>query len=100
MYYFIYTTIILSLQLLIHDNMQPSSKGSNGLILGYHVGLRRETGAQQEPFIFYSFKVIPFCVLENLDKFTEYSVVVQAFNSKGVSPRSNIVKVRTLEDGN
>ena len=38
--------------------------------------------------------------IENLDKFTKYSVHVQAYNIKGAGPRSQDVVVLTLEDGN
>ncbi len=38
--------------------------------------------------------------IHNLHKFTMYSVHVQAYNSKGAGPRSQDIKVLTLEDGN
>ena len=37
--------------------------------------------------------------LTNLDKFTQYSIHVQAFNEKGAGPPSDDVNVYTLEDG-
>lgn len=37
--------------------------------------------------------------LSGLEKFTKYSVIVQAFNSRGDGPSSDPVIVQTLEDG-
>jgi hypothetical protein len=37
--------------------------------------------------------------LSGLEKFTKYSVTVQAFNSRGDGPTSEAVVVQTLEDG-
>lgn len=38
-------------------------------------------------------------VLDNLKKFTQYGVVVQASNSAGTGPSSTEVVATTLEDG-
>lgn len=38
-------------------------------------------------------------VLDNLKKFTQYSVVVQAANRAGTGPSSQQVVTKTLEDG-
>lgn len=38
-------------------------------------------------------------VLDNLKKFTQYGVVVQASNSAGTGPSSTEVAATTLEDG-
>jgi hypothetical protein len=37
--------------------------------------------------------------LSGLEKFTKYSVIVQAFNNRGDGPGSDAVIVQTLEDG-
>lgn len=37
--------------------------------------------------------------LDNLKKFTQYSVVVQAANRAGTGPSSQQVVIKTLEDG-
>lgn len=37
--------------------------------------------------------------IHNLKKFTEYTVHVKAYNSKGISPPSEDTTVFTLEDG-
>lgn len=41
----------------------------------------------------------PEHTLHNLEKFTEYSVHIQAYNGKGRGPSSPDYKVFTLEDG-
>ena len=38
-------------------------------------------------------------VLDNLEKFTKYSIHVQAYNTQGAGPRSDDVTALTLEDG-
>lgn len=40
-----------------------------------------------------------FLSLNNLKKFTEYEVVVQASNSAGPGPASSEVRATTMEDG-
>ena len=42
---------------------------------------------------------ITFLVLASLDKYTPYQFAIQAFNSKGVSDRSEIEERNTDEDG-
>lgn len=37
--------------------------------------------------------------LSGLDKYTQYQVVVQAFNTRGEGPQSPVVIAQTLEDG-
>jgi hypothetical protein len=37
--------------------------------------------------------------LSGLEKFTKYSIIVQAFNNRGDGPSSDPVIVQTLEDG-
>ena len=39
-------------------------------------------------------------ILEKLNKYTTYSIIVQAFNSKGSGPASEPILIRTKEDGN
>lgn len=38
-------------------------------------------------------------IIKGLDKFTEYEIYVQAFNSKGRSPNSTLIVAVTREDG-
>ena len=37
--------------------------------------------------------------IRNLRKYVKYSIWIRAYNSKGVSPSSAVVKVTTLPDG-
>ena len=39
------------------------------------------------------------CFLNNLRKFTKYSILLQAYNSIGAGPRSDEIVVSTAEDG-
>ena len=41
----------------------------------------------------------PEVEIRDLDKFTMYSIHVQAYNVKGAGPRSADITVLTLEDG-
>jgi len=38
-------------------------------------------------------------VLANLNKFTQYHVIVQAYTSQGSGPPSKEISVQTMEDG-
>ncbi|TWW74031.1 Down syndrome cell adhesion molecule -like protein [Takifugu flavidus] len=80
----------------------PKKHLQNGAIRGYQVGYREfSTGGN------YQFSVISVettgdaaesLVLDNLKKFTQYGVVVQASNSAGTGPSSTEVLATTLED--
>lgn len=90
----------------------PKKDSWNGKLIGYHIGY------QEYPFNYfqsnatlltsnYSFKTVdiksPFdeeIILQRLNKFTYYSIIIQAFNSRGLGPFSAPVIVRTKEDGN
>lgn len=84
--------------------MQPPKKHlQNGAIRGYQVGYREYSSGGN-----YQFSVISLettgdnaesLVLDNLKKFTQYGVVVQASNSAGTGPSSTEVDATTLEDG-
>ena len=83
----------------------PKKHLQNGAIRGYQVGYREfSTGGN------YQFNVISMettgdndhsesVTLDNLKKFTQYGVVVQASNSAGTGPSSQEVISTTLEDG-
>lgn len=83
---------------------QPPKKHlQNGAIKGYQVGYREYSSGGN-----YQFSVISVettgdnaesLVLDNLKKFTQYGVVVQASNSAGTGPSSTEVAATTLEDG-
>lgn len=81
----------------------PKKHLQNGAIKGYQVGYREYSSGGN-----YQFSVISLettgdnaesLVLDNLKKFTQYGVVVQASNSAGTGPSSTEVAATTLEDG-
>lgn len=81
----------------------PKKHLQNGAIRGYQVGYREYSSGGN-----YQFSVISVettgdnaenLVLDNLKKFTQYGVVVQASNSAGTGPSSTEVASTTLEDG-
>ena len=81
----------------------PKKHLQNGAIKGYQVGYREYSSGGN-----YQFSVISVettgdnaesLVLDNLKKFTQYGVVVQASNSAGTGPSSTEVAATTLEDG-
>uniref|UniRef100_A0A3P9HI31 Cell adhesion molecule DSCAM n=1 Tax=Oryzias latipes TaxID=8090 RepID=A0A3P9HI31_ORYLA len=80
----------------------PKKHLQNGAIKGYQVGYREFSSGGN-----YQFSVISVettgdnaesLVLDNLKKFTQYGVVVQASNSAGTGPSSTEVAATTLED--
>ncbi|KAE8288050.1 Down syndrome cell adhesion molecule-like protein Precursor [Larimichthys crocea] len=80
----------------------PKKHLQNGAIRGYQVGYREYSSGGN-----YQFSVISVettgdnaesLVLDNLKKFTQYGVVVQASNSAGTGPSSTEVAATTLED--
>ncbi|XP_031166787.1 Down syndrome cell adhesion molecule homolog isoform X1 [Sander lucioperca] len=80
----------------------PKKHLQNGAIRGYQVGFREYSSGGN-----YQFSVISVettgdnaesLVLDNLKKFTQYGVVVQASNSAGTGPSSTEVAATTLED--
>ncbi|XP_049817554.1 Down syndrome cell adhesion molecule-like protein Dscam2 [Aethina tumida] len=83
----------------------PPRESWNGNLLGYHVGYKENTdegnGASQA-YIFKSVEVRPHfggeATLQGLSKYTNYSIKVQAYNSRGSGPASVPVSARTLED--
>ncbi|KAJ8394703.1 hypothetical protein AAFF_G00043030 [Aldrovandia affinis] len=79
----------------------PKKHLQNGMIRGYQIGYREySTGGS------YQFNVISMettgdsetMTLDNLKKFTQYGVVVQARNSAGTGPSCQEVIATTLED--
>ncbi|XP_034252481.1 Down syndrome cell adhesion molecule-like protein Dscam2 [Thrips palmi] len=73
----------------------------NGDILGYVIGFRH-LGSAEESFnytrVSMTGDVSGDFRLSGLDKFTQYQVVVQAFNTRGEGPQSPVVIAQTLED--
>ncbi|KAJ1531014.1 hypothetical protein ONE63_005846 [Megalurothrips usitatus] len=73
----------------------------NGDILGYVIGFRH-LGSAEESFnytrVSMTGDVSGDFRLSALDKYTQYQVVVQAFNTRGEGPQSPVVIAQTLED--
>ncbi|CAL1284864.1 unnamed protein product [Larinioides sclopetarius] len=72
----------------------------NGPIKGYYVGYK--VFDSKDSYLYKTLEVgqgtREEVLLTQLQKFTSYSVLVQAYNSMGAGPRSDEVIVRTLED--
>lgn len=71
------------------------------MLQGYYVGYKTMNGTS--PYMYHTIPVTETGSQEhtvtNLDKFTRYNVVVQAFNRRGAGPRTEQFTVTTLEDG-
>ncbi|KAK6630670.1 hypothetical protein RUM43_014659 [Polyplax serrata] len=88
----------------------PLRKMWNGKLLGYYVGYQEHpTGYTPSNFSFssnnFNFKTVETdvqyggeTVIQQLNKFFTYSIVVKAFNAKGSGPASDPVIVKTKED--
>ncbi|CAF96064.1 unnamed protein product, partial [Tetraodon nigroviridis] len=81
----------------------PKKHLQNGAIRGYQVGYREYSSGGNYQFSVISVETTgdnsEHLVLDNLKKFTQYGVVVQASNSAGTGPSSTEVVATTLEDG-
>ncbi|KAH8022836.1 hypothetical protein HPB51_005996 [Rhipicephalus microplus] len=81
----------------------PVPELRHGSIRGYYVGYKLHNSSD-----LHLYKTVESggegdeapgeCVLNNLRKFTKYSVLVQAYNAVGAGPRSDEVVVYTAED--
>lgn len=77
-----------------------TKEDAGGDILGYYILYKRKS----KPEVSWKNRTvngadITFLVLAFLDEYTPYQFVIQAFNSKGVSDRSEIEERKTDEDG-
>lgn len=89
----------------------PPSEACNGILIGYHIGYLPIDDAQNPipstaPLNRYIMKTINInsqygedVVIDGLKPYTSYSIVVQAFNSKGLGPFSKPITVQTDEGG-
>lgn len=89
----------------------PSKDLWNGNLLGYNIGYQEisEIIVQTTPSnssLHYIMKTVDIgpdfggqIVISGLNMFTMYSVVVQAFNSRGLGPFSDPITARTNEGG-
>ena len=81
----------------------PLREHWNGDILGYYVGYKKTVHGDDKPYLFETVEFIKDqghehrLQISNLDVFTEYAVVVQAFNKIGQGPMSEEVLVHTAE---
>lgn len=84
----------------------PDRSEWNGHLLGYYVGFQMAgTPAAADVTQGYNFKTVEIhsqfggeTILANLNKFTQYHIVVQAYTSQGSGPPSDEISVATLED--
>ncbi|XP_064480163.1 cell adhesion molecule Dscam1-like [Ornithodoros turicata] len=77
----------------------PKKDLQNGLLKGYYVGYRQHSSSDS-----YTYKTLEIhsdfreeTVLSSLRRSTKYSVLVQAFNSKGSGPPSEEITVETFD---
>lgn len=86
----------------------PEKHEWNGNLLGYYIGyqMTNPTTTEIGPTQGFHFKTVEVrshfdgeTLLENLNKFTQYSIVVQAYTSQGSGPPSKEIHLSTLEDG-
>lgn len=94
--FFLVPVLVLALQ-------PPQRHLQNGVIRGYQVGYREYSPGGSHQFTIISVDTtgdtMESITLDNLKKFTQYSVVVQAANRAGTGPSSQQVVTKTLEDG-
>ena len=86
----------------------PERSQWNGNLLGYYVGYQEQSPQSSVSTTThnYNFKTVEVgsqyggeVLLQGLAKYTTYSIVVQAYNSRGAGPSSDYVTAQTLEDG-
>ena len=87
----------------------PLTEHWNGDILGYYVGYKKTIHGDDKPYLFETVEFMRESQanpngkhehklqISNLEVFTEYAVVVQAFNKIGQGPMSDEVLVHTAE---
>ncbi|XP_037045508.1 Down syndrome cell adhesion molecule-like protein Dscam2 isoform X1 [Bradysia coprophila] len=89
---------------LIWDS--PDKEDWNGNLLGYYVGYQMTASIDDVgPTQGFNFKTVEVrshfggeTLLQNLNKYTQYSIVVQAYTSQGSGPPSKEILVSSLED--
>lgn len=85
----------------------PPSDACNGILIGYHVGYLPIDDTQNLSMAIYSRYIVKTIninslygeevVINGLTPYTMYSVIVQAFNSKGPGPYSKPITIQTNE---
>lgn len=80
----------------------PKKELQNGVIRGYQIGYRENSPGSNGQYSIVEMKATgdsEVYTLDNLRKFAQYGVVVQAFNRAGTGPSSSEINATTLEDG-
>lgn len=80
----------------------PRKELQNGVIRGYQIGYRENGPGSNGQYSIVEMKATgdsEVYTLDNLKKFAQYGVVVQAFNRAGTGPSSSEINATTLEDG-
>jgi hypothetical protein len=78
----------------------PSPELRHGEIQGFNVGYRTTTmGAFNFTTVMGDGEDGGELLLGGLEKYTRYTIVVQAFNEVGTGPLSETVPIQTMEDG-
>ncbi|KAG7483961.1 hypothetical protein MATL_G00043840 [Megalops atlanticus] len=79
----------------------PKKEFQNGVIRGYQIGYRENGPGSNGQYSIVEMKATgdsEVYTLDNLKKFAQYGVVVQAFNRAGTGPSSSEINATTLED--
>ncbi|NXL04625.1 DSCL1 protein, partial [Mesembrinibis cayennensis] len=79
----------------------PKKELQNGVIRGYQIGYRENSPGSNGQYSIMEMKATgdsEVYTLDNLKKFAQYGVVVQAFNRAGTGPSSSEINATTLED--
>uniref|UniRef100_A0A8C4L8M8 Cell adhesion molecule DSCAML1 n=1 Tax=Equus asinus asinus TaxID=83772 RepID=A0A8C4L8M8_EQUAS len=85
----------------IRDIWAPKKELQNGVIRGYQIGYRENSPGSNGQYSIVEMKATgdsEVYTLDNLKKFAQYGVVVQAFNRAGTGPSSSEINATTLED--
>ncbi|XP_072011809.1 cell adhesion molecule DSCAML1 isoform X2 [Engystomops pustulosus] len=79
----------------------PRKELQNGVIRGYQIGYRENGPGSNGQYSIVEMKATgdgEVYTLDNMKKFAQYGVVVQAFNRAGTGPSSTEINATTLED--
>ncbi len=95
-------TVLVLMSLLSFVLQAPRKELQNGVIRGYQIGYRENGPGSNGQYSIVEMKATgdsEVYTLDNLKKFAQYGVVVQAFNRAGTGPSSSEINATTLEDG-
>lgn len=87
---------------MVYAFKAPRKELQNGVIRGYQIGYRENGPGSNGQYSIVEMKATgdsEVYTLDNLKKFAQYGVVVQAFNRAGTGPSSSEINATTLEDG-